>query len=187
MKAQTSAASASLTRVFLTGVITVIGLGALPACGVAVPAYGCSDRDERFAPTLQKLSIFKAYPNHVVELDSYSGCDPDDGFAYAGKKYLVPLERKEVLGFYHVTAQEEDWRFDSAHASPAADQALVTSAGGSCYSKAVDGTTAYLRIWFPGDLGDTEGAGVPSPATGRSSQSVYGVEVTASHDHDAWC
>lgn len=175
-----------MNRAFLAGLITVIGLGALPACGVSLPGYGCSGRDEKFAPTLLKLGIFQAYPNRVAELDSYSGCDPDDGFAYAGKRYLVPLGRKEILDFYRVAAKKEDWRFDSDRASPASE-ALVTSAGGSCYSKAVDGTTAYLRIWFPGDLGDTAGAAASSPATGTSPQSLYGVEITASHDHEAWC
>lgn len=176
----------SVNRAFLTGLSAVVGLGALPACGVAVPSYGCSDRDEKFAPALRKLSIFKAYPGHVVELDSYSGCDQDDGFAYAGTKYLAPLGRSGILDFYRVAAVKEDWHFDGDRASPPAG-ALVISAGGSCYSKAVDGTTAYLRIWFPGDLGDTGGAPVPSPAKGTSSQSVYGVEVMASHDHEAWC
>jgi hypothetical protein len=176
-----------LIRAFLAGLITVMGLGALPACSVSVPAFGCSDRDEEFAPTLQKLSIFKVYPNRVVELDSYSGCDSDDGFAYAGQYYLVSLGRNEVLDFYRVAATKDDWRLDSDDASPAADQAPVTSAGRSCYTKAVEGTTTYLRIWFPGDLGDTKGAPAPSPATGRSSQSIYGVEVRASHDHEAWC
>ena len=92
-----------------------------------------------------------------------------------------------MLDFYRVAAKKDDWHFDSDHAAPATDQALATSAGGSCYSKMVDGATAYLRIWFPGDLGDTAGAPVPSPAPEASPQSVYGVEVTASHDQEAWC
>src|SRR4051794_3948515 len=164
-----------------------MGLGALPACGADFPAFGCTDRDEKFAPTLQKLSIFKAYPNHGIELDTYLGCDSDDGSAYAGQYYLVPLGRNAVLDFYRGAAKKEGWRFESDYPSPAADQAQVTSARTSCYSKAIDGTTAYLRIWFPGDLGDTKGAPVPSPATGTSSQSVYGVEVRASHDQEASC
>jgi hypothetical protein len=177
----------SLTRVLLASLTAVIGLGTVPACSVAVPAYGCSDRDEKFASALPKLDIFQAHPNHVVELESYSGCDADDGFAYAGTKYLVPLNRNELLDFYRVAAKEDDWRFDGDRASPAVDHALVTSAGGSCYSKEIDGTTAYLRVWFPGDLGDTAAAAAPSAATGTSSQSVYGVEITASHDGEAWC
>jgi hypothetical protein len=177
----------SLAGTFLAGLTTVTSFGALPACDAVVPDYGCSDRDIKFAPTLQKLAIFQSHPDRIVELDSYSGCDPDDGFAYAGKKYRAALGRDEVIDFYRVVATKDDWRFDSSNAPPATDRALPTSAGGTCYSKTVDGTTAYLRIWFPGDLGDTAGGPLPSPAVGASAQSVYGVEVTASHDHEAWC
>jgi len=163
----------SLTHAFL---IIGMGLGGLPACGADLPAFGCSDRDVKFAPTLKQLSIFEAHPDHVVELNSYSGCDPDDGAAYIDQFYLAPLGRAEVLDFYRVAAEKEDWRFDTD-----------SGARSSCYSKAVDGTTAYLRIWFPGDLGDAKGAPVPSPAVGASSQSVYEVEVRASHDGEASC
>jgi hypothetical protein len=97
----------SLPRVFVAGLAVVIGIGALSACSVTATSYGCSDRDEQFAPKLATLSIFAVYPNHGVELDSYSGCDPDDGFAYPGKKYLVPLDRAAVLDFYRAAAAKE--------------------------------------------------------------------------------
>ncbi|MFF9058890.1 hypothetical protein ACIRPQ_08050 [Streptomyces sp. NPDC101213] len=137
--------------------------------------YGCTDADRELAPALASLSILDAHPNRTRPEDGrYSGCDEDDGFAYAGQSYRFTTSRADVLAFYRRAAAEDGWRLESANPSPApAPGSLAVDVSALCFDKPVAGTTAHLAVWFPGDLGD--GAG------------DYGLEVTAGHDGSAWC
>ncbi|MEU9581157.1 hypothetical protein [Streptomyces chilikensis] len=137
--------------------------------------YGCTRADEELAPILASLSILDAHPSRTQPRDErYSGCDEDDGFAYAGQYYRLTTSRADVLAFYRKAAAEDGWRLRSADSSPSpAPGSLAVDTSTLCFEKPVAGTTAHLAVWFPGDLGDDAGD--------------FGLEATVSRDGAAWC
>ncbi|HET6478834.1 MAG TPA: hypothetical protein VFG35_02155 [Actinoplanes sp.] len=159
---------------------TVSAVSALQGCTWQGISYGCSDRDSAFSSTLADLAILAEHPADAESAEAYAGCDPDDGFAYAGRTYRVSFARSGILAFYRHTAVADGWHLDGENPPPPT-AGLVVSGSASCYSKQVEGTTAYLAVWFPDDL---LVPGAPAPAT---PYATFGVEVTASHDSGAWC
>ncbi|MER6130745.1 hypothetical protein [Streptomyces sp. NPDC001815] len=155
------------------------GMATLAATGVWALSsgllYGCTEADEELAPTLASSSVLDAHPSRTRPQDErYSGCDEDDGFAYAGQSYRFTTSRADVLTFYRQAATEDGWRLESANPSPSpAPGDLAVDISALCFEKSVAGTTAHLAVWFPSDLGDSSGD--------------YGLEITASHDGTAWC
>ncbi|MGV9943573.1 hypothetical protein [Streptomyces sp. NPDC003401] len=154
------------------------GMAVIAATGVWALSgglYGCTRADEGLAPVLASLSILDAHPSRTQPQDErYSGCDEDDGFAYAGQYYRLMASRADVLAFYRQAAAEDGWRLESAGSSPSpAPGSLAVDTSALCFEKSVAGTTAHLAVWFPSDLGD--------------SPDDYGLDVTASHDGTAWC
>ncbi|MFE5832727.1 hypothetical protein ACFQ8W_21070 [Streptomyces sp. NPDC056508] len=154
------------------------GIAMIAATGVWALSgglYGCTGADQELAPTLASLSILDAHPSQTQPQDErYSGCDEDDGFAYAGQYYRYTTSRVGVLSFYRQAAVEDGWRLESANPSPSpAPDSLAVDTSALCFEKTVAGTTAHLAVWFPSDLGDSTGN--------------YGLDVTASHDGSAWC
>ena len=65
--------------------------------------------------------------------------------------------------------------------APRAPGTLVIAGPGVCYTRQVDGTTAYLLVWSPSDLNG------PGPTEPQAPADLYGVEITAAHDCEAWC
>jgi hypothetical protein len=63
--------------------------------------------------------------------DSYSGCDRDDGFAYAGRYYQEARSRDDVLPRYRATAQKGGWHDDGYTGPPPG-----ATGEGACFSKA---------------------------------------------------
>ncbi|MFH8803763.1 hypothetical protein ACH4F6_29825 [Streptomyces sp. NPDC017936] len=154
------------------------GMAVIAATGVWALSgglYGCTRADEELAPTLASLSILDAHPSRTQPRhERHSGCDEDDGFAYAGQYYRLTTSRADVLAFYREAAAKDGWRLESASSSPSpAPGGLAVDTSALCFEKPVAGTTAHLAVWFPGDLGD--------------SADDFGLEVTASHDGTAWC
>ncbi|MFF6785096.1 hypothetical protein [Streptomyces sp. NPDC012510] len=154
------------------------GMAVIAATGVWALSgglYGCTRADEELAPTLASLSILDARPSQTQPQDErYSGCDEDDGFAYAGQYYRLTTSRAGVLNFYREAAREDGWRLESADSSPSpAPGSLAVDISALCFEKPLAGTTAHLAVWFPSDLGE--------------DSDDFGVEVTASLDGTAWC
>ncbi|GGQ20954.1 hypothetical protein GCM10010249_44510 [Streptomyces roseolilacinus] len=154
------------------------GMAVVAATGVWTLSgglYGCTGADREFAPTLVSLAILDAHPSRTRAKDErYSGCDEDDGFAYAGQHYQYTTSRAGVLSFYRQAATEDGWRLASVDPSPAPTPgSLAVDVSALCFEKPVAGATAHLAVWFPSDLGGSAGD--------------YGLEVTASHDGSAWC
>ncbi|WP_189506968.1 hypothetical protein [Streptomyces narbonensis] len=167
-----------LRRVAVPVLVGAGGMAVLAATGVWALSgglYGCTRADQELAPTLASLSILDAHPKRTqTQDDRYSGCDEDDGFAYAGQYYQYSTSRADVLSFYRQVAAEDGWRLASADPSPApAPDSLAVDTSSLCFVKPVAGTTAHLSVWFPSDLGDSDGN--------------YGLDITASHDGFAWC
>ncbi|MEU9669693.1 hypothetical protein AB0J81_25710 [Streptomyces bobili] len=159
----------------LVGASGIAIIGATGLWALSGGLYGCTKADEELAPTLASLPILDAHPSRTRPQDErYSGCDEDDGFAYAGQSYRLTTPRADVLTFYRQAATEGGWRLESAGLSPSpAPDSLAVDTSALCFDKPVAGTTAHLAVWFPSDLGD--------------SPDEYGLEVTASHDGTAWC
>ncbi|MFH8578950.1 hypothetical protein [Streptomyces zaomyceticus] len=167
-----------LKRVATPVLVGACGMAVIAATGVWALSgglYGCTGADQELAPTLASLSVLDAHPSTTQPRDDrYSGCDEDDGFAYAGQHYQYTTPRADVLSFYSRAAAEDGWRLASVNPSPSpAPGSLAVDTSALCFEKPVAGTTAHLAVWFPGDLGDSAG--------------TFGLEVTASHDGSAWC
>ncbi|MGW2049240.1 hypothetical protein ACWCPF_29250 [Streptomyces sp. NPDC001858] len=168
------------------------GMAVVAATGVWALSgglYGCTRADEALAPSLASLPILDAYPSGTrLQGEPYSGCDEDDGFAYAGQYYRPTTSRAGVLAFYRQAATEDGWRLTSANPSPSpAPGSLAVDTSALCFEKSVEGTTAHLAVWFPSDLDDSEGeSNIDSNSDGNSADE-YGLDVTASHDGAAWC
>lgn len=165
-------AAATLILVGAGGIAIIAATGVWALSG---GLYGCTRADEELAPTLASLSILDAHPSQTQPEDErYSGCDEDDGFAYAGQYYRLTTSRASLLTFYRKAAAEDGWRLKGANPSPSpAPGSLAIDTSALCFEKPVAGTTANLAVWLPSDLGD--------------SPDDYGLEVTASHDGNAWC
>lgn len=136
--------------------------------------YGCTPRDERFAVRLSELDVLDVRPPGATPQDDrYQGCDEDDGFAYAGQSYLPAGDPASVVRFYRDEFTGLGWRLRSQDDDPVPEHGLVSSGARLCLTREIEGTTAYLTVWFPADFGE--------------AARQYGVEVTASHDGGAWC
>lgn len=165
-----AAATLVLVVAGVTAIIAATGVWALSG-----GLYGCTRADEELAPTLASLSVLDAHPGQTQPEDErYSGCDEDDGFAYAGQYYRLTTSRAGVLAFYREAAAEDGWRLKGAGPSPSpAPDSLAVGTSALCFEKPAAGTTVHLAVWFPGDLG--------------GSPDDYGLEVTAGHDGTARC
>jgi hypothetical protein len=151
-------------------------------CSGSFPVlYGCTDRDEQYATTLAKLPIVAAHPDAAVLIDSSQGCDMDDGFAYAYREYRSDLAREDIVSFYRTAVTADGWTFDRENPSPVPTDGLVISAAVACFSKEIDGATAYLAVAFPSDLN------VPGDPHQQAPDNTFVVDVTGSHDGAAWC
>lgn len=158
--------------------IVALTLGASGALGVAViwryaGAEPCTARDRELARKLSTLSVLQLHPGDSEALDEYAGCDIDDGFAYAGRRYRSAADAGAVVEFYRMAVPAEGWVLQKDDPRPVPPEGLVVSSARLCFTKSVEGTTGYLAIWFPRDFGDQ------SPE--------FAVEVTASYDGSAWC
>ncbi|MFJ8696925.1 hypothetical protein [Streptomyces roseolilacinus] len=165
-------AAATLVLTVAGGMAVIVATGVWALSG---GLYGCTRADEELAPTLASLSILDTHPSQTQPEDErYSGCDEDDGFAYAGQYYRLTTSRADVLAFYREAAAEDGWRLEGANPSPSpTPDSLAIDTSALCFEKLAAGTTVHLAVWFPSDLG--------------GSSDDYGLEVTASHDGTAWC
>jgi hypothetical protein len=160
-------------------IVGALVLGTSSGCSDLPSFGGCTDRDEKLATVLAGLPILSAHPGTATPQDVYSGCDTDDGFAYAGRRFRTDLDREEIMAFYRDATADDGWRLDGENPDPVPSNGLVVSTAVGCFSKEVDGTTAHLNLWFPSDLN--------IPGEIEEPEDVYGLDVTGSHDGAAWC
>ncbi|RZU51303.1 hypothetical protein EV385_3117 [Krasilnikovia cinnamomea] len=85
------------------------------------------------------------------------------------------------MAFYGAAAVADGWRTDGENPTPVPSTGLVVSGSAGCFHKEINGTTAYLSVWFPSDFNAPQNPEPPEPTD------EYGIEVTGSHDGDAWC
>jgi hypothetical protein len=194
---------ALLGRVVSSILAAVLAIGLLGGCNEDRYIFGgCTDRDLQLMNTLAGLPILKAHPVSAEMTMRESGCDTDDdprrllgpfyrhdqldgplhprpvGFAFASNRYLTELDRQAVIAFYRKAAADDGWLPDEENPAPPTDRLVV--AAGACFLKQVDGTTAHLQVWFPGELT------IPGQP-GSTTLGDYAVDITDSHDGAAWC
>ncbi|GIM98288.1 hypothetical protein Ato02nite_100810 [Paractinoplanes toevensis] len=128
---------------------------------------------------LADLPIMSAHPDAATPRDRYSGCDTDDGFAYAEQRYQSELDRETIMSFYRATAAADRWHADGKNPAPVPSAGLVVSGAVGCFHKEIDGTTVYFGVFFPSDLN--------VPGEIQEPNDLYGIELTGSHDGGAWC
>ncbi|MBM2614502.1 hypothetical protein JIG36_02885 [Actinoplanes sp. LDG1-06] len=160
--------------------VGALAAGSLSGCGVgSLLDYGCSDRDVRLGPVLAQEPVLAEQPDGAIRLGDFSGCDDDDGFAYAGRSYRSDLSRDEVLTFYRAAAEKHGWTW-AGDGTPVPSTGLVISAAQACFTKVIDDADAHLSVWFPADFN-----GVPGEPDAPADE--YGLDLRASHDGAAWC
>ncbi|GAA2796715.1 hypothetical protein RMN57_35715 [Kitasatospora sp. CM 4170] len=132
---------------------------------------GCTLRDARLADELAEDPILNdARPGTTRAGDAYSGCDGDDGFAYAGREFGHPGSREDVIASVRSAAAGNGWLPEKPDAP--ASRSL-------CFTRTRDGLTVHLSLSFA----DAAAAGgVRSVPAGEHT-----LELTASHDGAAWC
>ena len=182
---QVTRGSSALKHVLLRRGVGFAVAGTLLVCCVwdqrslLTPIIGCSTRDERLAVILADLPIMAAHPDAATPKDRYSGCDRDDGFAYAGQRYQTESTRESVMSFYRAAAAADGWHADGENPNPVPTAGLIVSASAACFHKEVDGITAYLSVNFPSDLNVPGGIQEP--------RDLYGIDLSGAHDGAAWC
>ncbi|GAA2239347.1 hypothetical protein GCM10010232_27860 [Streptomyces amakusaensis] len=138
-----------LTILVVTAALLLL---AVPA-GYFVLTYGCGDREDRLAAALAGDPALNAAPDGARKGESYRECDEDDLFVSVGTEFAHEGSPKDPLAPHLGAARAEGWR---------------PVAGFDCYSKRLDGRTAYLTV-------DAAGAGRVE------------VSITANHEGDEWC
>ncbi|MDX3135366.1 hypothetical protein PV367_37505 [Streptomyces europaeiscabiei] len=134
------------------GIAALLGVAAVKVVDVAIPEvgflmeYGCGDAEDRLGEALAGDAVLDDEPDGAGAGEAYDGCDDDDLFVVAGKSYTYDegqgrgresdvLVHESVLAHYRDAAQANGWRYRSS----------------GCFSKSIDGTTAYLTIDGPAD------------------------------------
>jgi hypothetical protein len=108
---------------------------------------------------LDDLPILDVHPSLAEGVDRDSGCDEDDGYAGAWKDYRSSETLPRVQAFYAQAAQADGW---SPEGAP------------GCFSKTINGATAYLQLSF-------------SPRTEAAPGNDYALLVTADHGGGTRC
>ncbi|MEU8773588.1 hypothetical protein [Streptomyces sp. NPDC048606] len=140
------------------------------ACTVVGALTGCSARDASLSVDLSKDPILDAArPGSTRVGEPYSGCDEDDGFAYAGRTYDHPGSRADLIAHYRAAATAHGWQPDLSEAT----------GGPHCFTRRQGPLTLHLSLGF------SDAYDIPGQA--RSKPSEYSIELTASHDGSAWC
>ncbi|MGW4891682.1 hypothetical protein ACWEQL_05375 [Kitasatospora sp. NPDC004240] len=132
---------------------------------------GCTLRDALLADDLAEDPILDAArPGSTPVGEPHSGCDEDDGFAYAGRYYDHPGAREDLVSHVRSAATRDGW-LPGASDSPAGRRV--------CFTRTRDGLTVHLSLFFP------DAHNVPGEQFAPASR--YSLELTASHDGAAWC
>ncbi|MER8188179.1 hypothetical protein [Kitasatospora sp. NPDC094015] len=103
-------------KIFKRAAVVLLVLALPAACGVGwvvTGAFtGCSLRDANLSGDLEEDPILNAaaLPGSTRVGDPYSGCDEDDGFAYAGRGYDHPGNRADLVAHYRAAAVENGWQ-----------------------------------------------------------------------------
>ncbi|BFU42384.1 hypothetical protein [Krasilnikovia sp. MM14-A1004] len=156
----------------LVGVLCVAA--AVTGCSGAEPSEGdgcANDRDLHRAQTLAALSFITSHPDPAVVVEQGSGCHAASGQIGAGREYYWEnMDEHLVMAFHQAIAEKDGWKpapdLDQVGTPSATAPTWSPSDGFLCYTKLLDGSAAYLRLYF-------------------QDSSTHGPEGTV-YDVDAW-
>ncbi|MFI1286336.1 hypothetical protein ACH4U5_37185 [Streptomyces sp. NPDC020858] len=149
-----------------------IAAGGLTGCSVLSPFTTCDGTEARMKE-LESLPLLASPPPGATPPRSHDGfhseCADDSGDAWlsAGRVYLYPGTRQEVLDHYRKAAEADGWRFEP---QPVAGHELM----GSCFTKGEEGQAKQLILHFVSAREFTELYG---PDTGREFASGAGFDI----------
>ncbi|MEJ8644210.1 hypothetical protein WKI68_28605 [Streptomyces sp. MS1.HAVA.3] len=157
-------------RVAVLLLSAAIVAGGLTGCSVLSPFTTCDGTEARMKE-LQSLPLLASPPpgatppRHVEAV--YSECADDSGDAWlsAGRLYVYPGTRQEVLDHYRKATEADGWRFTPR--PPDLDEAW-----GSCFTKGRDGQVKQLTVIF------VSGPGLSVPTTTMPSWNSTPVPVS---------
>ncbi|MEF9903409.1 hypothetical protein [Streptomyces sp. P9-A2] len=99
--------------------------------------YGCGEEEDRLAEAMAGEAVLGTPPKGADRASRYQECDDDSRFVIVGTQYQYAGSPKTALRHYREAARADSWR-------------LRTTADGEkvpdCFTKPVDGTTAYLSV-----------------------------------------
>ncbi|MFC5850895.1 hypothetical protein ACFPZI_03285 [Streptomyces chlorus] len=140
--------------------MTVAGLllVGLPAV-YFLTAYGCGGEEDRLAEAMAGEAVLGTAPEGADRASRYQGCDDDDLFVTVGTQYQYAGSPKTALRHYREAAQADSW-----WPRTTADGEKLPE----CFTKPVDGTTAYLSVEI-------------------LEKGVLHVDIIADHAESEWC
>ncbi|GAB3179490.1 hypothetical protein GCM10027162_32060 [Streptomyces incanus] len=121
--------------------------------------YGCGGAEDRLAEAMADEAVLGTAPEGADRASHDQECDDDDLFVTVGTQYRYDGSPKTALRHYREAARADGWR-------PRATAGGETVPG--CFTKAVDGTTAYLTVEGP-------------------EEGVLHVDIIADHAESEWC
>lgn len=122
-------------------------------------AYGCGEEEDRLAAAMAGEPVLGTAPEGADRASRYQECDDDDRFVTVGTQHQYAGSPKTALRHYREAAQADSWRPRTT-----ADGEPVPG----CFTKAVDGTTAYLTVEGP-------------------EKGVLDVGIIGDHAESEWC
>ncbi|MGW7328006.1 hypothetical protein ACWGIU_05200 [Streptomyces sp. NPDC054840] len=125
----------------------VIAAGGLSGCSFLSPFKTCEGTGARMKE-LESLPLLSSPPPGASAPRTFDGafseCADDSGDAWlsAGRTYVYPGTRQEVLDHYRKAAEADGWRFEPG---PVRGQ----DASGSCFTKGGGGQAKVFALSFP--------------------------------------
>ncbi|MFI8389350.1 hypothetical protein [Streptomyces sp. NPDC085540] len=125
----------------------VIVAGGLSGCSLLSPFKSCEGTEGRMKE-LESLPLLASPPPGASAPRTFDGvyseCADDSGDAWlsAGRTYVYPGTRQEVLDHYRKAAEADGWRFVP---EPMSGQDM----GGSCFTRGEDGQAKVFTLYFP--------------------------------------
>ncbi|MFG2233244.1 hypothetical protein ACGFNX_25105 [Streptomyces sp. NPDC048723] len=126
---------------------TVLVAGGLSGCSFLSPFTTCEGTEARMKE-LESLPLLASPPPGASAPRTFDGdsseCADDSGDAWlsAGRTYVYPGTRQEVLDHYRKAAEADGWRFEP-------EPVLGQETWGSCFTKGEDGQTKVFTLSFP--------------------------------------
>ncbi|WP_327735561.1 hypothetical protein OG749_18815 [Streptomyces nojiriensis] len=153
--------------------------GGLSGCSFLSPFKTCEGTGARMKE-LESLPLLASPPPGASAPRTFDGvsseCADDSGDAWlsAGRTYVYPSTRQEVLDHYRKAAEADGWRFE-----PEPERGQET--WGSCFTKGEDGQAKTFTLSFPPAHFVTEFYG---PEAAAELASGSGFEITAGSEAD---
>ncbi|PWK65442.1 hypothetical protein BCL76_11247 [Streptomyces sp. CG 926] len=157
----------------------VLVAGGLSGCSLLTPFKTCEGTEARMKE-LESLPLLTSPPPGASAPRTFDGnyaeCADDSGDAWlsAGRTYVYPGTRQEVLDHYRKAAEADGWRF-------VPDPTSRQDTRESCFTKGEDGQAKMLTLAFPPAHFVTEFYG---PEAAAEFATGAGFEITVGSEAD---